>query len=396
MILDPDESIQDGVRYAKIASNSCQRLKRADDSNENLREDDDALLKEERIRRSHEDRDPTRRKTVRKREKKTFGALTEVDGSRLVGARIIRAEGARFIGRLDNGDEIQAQTYRGTKTDNPNATLVAVGDIVQVLPMEDSEGVVEYVTARRTKLSRRAAGKRDFEQVIVANVDTLVIVASTGEPRLRTGIIDRYIVAGLAGGLAIVVVLNKIDLADEEEKEEIAYFTEVYEAIGYSVFAVSSVSGSGIEDLRGELVGHTSVFAGHSGVGKSSIINALFGAQLGRTGALSKKYKKGAHTTSSSILHPMHGLPNTYVADTPGVREFSNFELDSQNLKFYFEEFVPLAEHCKITNCTHIHEPGCAVIDAGVKGDIAPERYDSYSKLFEEARTEEKRRLEKL
>jgi ribosome biogenesis GTPase len=357
--------------------------------------EDEGLLKEERIRRSHEDRDPTRRKSVRKREKKTFEALTEVDASLLVEARIVRTEGAHFIGRLKTGEEIRAQTYRGTKTENPNATLVAVGDIVKILPTESGDGVVERVESRSTKLSRRAAGKRDFEQVIVANVDTLVIVASTGEPRLRTGIVDRYIVAGLAGDLEIVIVFNKIDLADDDELEEIAYFEQVYEEIGYSVFAVSTVKHIGIDELRERLIDHTSVFAGHSGVGKSSIINALFGEQVGRTGALSKKYKKGAHTTTSSILHPMPGVENTYVVDTPGVREFSNYELDPQNLKFYFVEFTPLAERCKITNCTHVHEPGCAVIEAGQNAEIAPERYDSYVKLYEEARADEKRKLEK-
>jgi ribosome biogenesis GTPase len=384
-----------GVRYTKIADQSHKNVKRAEYPSEPPREEDEKLRKEERIRRSHEDRDPRRRKTVRKREKKMFDTLTEIDPNDLVEARVVRVEGAHLFCHKDDGSELRAQTYRGTRTDNPNATLVTVGDRVKLLPMEGQEAVVVEVLERKTKLSRRAAGKRDFEQVVVANVDTLVVVASVGEPRLRTGIIDRYVVAGLAGGLEIVVVLNKIDLADEEEQEEIDYFTEVYERIGYPVFPVSTVKNVGIEELRKALIGLTSVFAGHSGVGKSSIINALFGSEIGRIGALSKKYRRGAHTTTSSILRPMPGQANTYVVDTPGVREFANHELDSQNLKFYFAEFTPLAEKCRLPNCTHLHEPDCAVIAAGQDGTIAPERYDSYSKLYEEARAAERRQLEK-
>lgn len=358
-------------------------------------QEDESLLREERIRRSHEDRDKSRRKSIRKREKKTFGALHEVDPSALIEVRVVRAEGAYFVCHTHRGEEYRATTYRGTKTANPNSTLVAVGDAIKILPAEGQDAMIEEVSPRKTKLSRRAAGKRDFEQVVVANVDVLVVVASTGEPKLRSGIIDRYVVAGLAGGLEIIIVLSKIDLANAEEQEEISYFRAVYRNIGYPVFPVSSVTSEGLEPLREQLSGRVSVFAGHSGVGKSSIINALFGTEVGKTGRLSRKYKRGAHTTTSSVLHPVPGYEDTYIADTPGVREFSNFELDTHNLKFHFAEFVPLAENCRIANCSHLHEPGCAVIAAVETGDVAPERYDSYTKLYEEARANEKRTLEK-
>ena len=139
--------------------------------------------------------------------------------------------------------------------------------------------------------------------------------------------------------------------------------------------------------------GKISVFAGHSGVGKSSIINAIFGQEVGRTGALSKKYRRGAHTTSASVLMPIPEMENTYVVDTPGVREFSNFELDPQNLKFFFVEFLRYQERCSITNCSHIHEPGCAVRQAVEEDRIAIERYKNYEKLFEEAQQAKMRKL---
>jgi ribosome biogenesis GTPase / thiamine phosphate phosphatase len=250
------------------------------------------------------------------------------------------------------------------------------------------------VLPRRSKLSRKAAGRAaSFEQTIVSNIDLLVIVATACEPPLRAGIIDRYIVAGLEGGLDIAIVINKLDIANEHEREEVLYFRDVYQEIGYPVISVSAETGLGIEELKQTIAGRTSVFAGHSGVGKSSIVNRIFGREVGRTGVLSKKYRRGAHTTSGSVFLPVEGMKETYVVDTPGVREFANFELDAANLKYFFVEFLKYQERCALTNCSHIHEPGCAVREALENDTIAIERYTSYEKLFEEARKAEDRKL---
>ncbi len=308
--------------------------------------------------------------------------------------------------RLDDGSEIRARTYKGTRSANPNSTLVAIGDEVSAIahsvPQNDDGGsideheyfLIEEVLPRRTKLSRRAAGRRDaFEQVIVANVDVLVIVASVSQPKLRSGIIDRYTVAGVEGGLAIVIAINKIDQATPAEMDEALYFHAVYQEIGYAVHLISATQGSGIPALKEEIAGKTSVFAGHSGVGKSSIVNAILGREAAQTGALQRKRKGGAHTTATSILRDVQDLPGTFIADTPGVREFANFELDPQNLKFAFVEFQKFQERCAITNCSHIHEPGCAVRQAVEDDKISIDRYSNYQKLFEEAKKEAYSRL---
>lgn len=347
----------------------------------------------ERIRRANEDRSRERRKTGKHRERAaSFPSSAEVHED-WVAARIVRPEGAFFVARLEDGSELRVKTYKGTMTESPNATLVAVGDHVKISLGEGETGLVEVVAPRKTKLSRRASGRRDvFEHVVVSNVDTLVIVASVDEPPLRPGIIDRFIVAGLQGGLEIIVVINKIDLAHSAEyRDMIREFINVYASLGYPTVIISAKDGEGLEDLRAAIRGKTSVFAGHSGVGKSSLVNALLGSEVERTGVLQRKFKRGAHTTTGSVLRPIHGLPDTFVVDTPGVREFSNFELDSENLKFSFVEFLPLMEQCKITNCTHIHEPGCAVIEAVEQDAISAERYASYVKLYEEAREEERK-----
>ena len=262
-----------------------------------------------------------------------------------------------------------------------------------------ADNLIEEVLPRRTKLSRRAAGRREsFEQVIVANVDLLVIVASVGKPKLRSGIIDRYIVAGVEGGLDIVIAINKIDNAPVKEMDEAFYFRAVYQEIGYPVHLLSAISGTGIEKLKAEIAGQTSVFAGHSGVGKSSLINAILGREATQTGALQRKFKGGAHTTAASTLIEIPLLSSneegsTFIADTPGVREFANFELDPQNLKFAFVEFQKFQERCAIPNCSHIHEPGCAVRQALEDDLISIDRYSNYQKLFEEAKKEELTRL---
>ena len=358
--------------------------------------DESSPVKSEQIRGAHEDRSRERRKLSRKRERHVIQNQEPLSED-LKSARILTAEGAYFIARLDDGEEVRAQTYKGTRTANPNSTLVTIGDAVRIAYKKDEVSIVEEVLARRTKLARKAAGRATrFEQVIVANIDILVIVASACEPALRSGIIDRYIVAGLEGGLTITIVINKLDIANFREREEAEYFREFYQEIGYPVILVSSATGMGIPTIEQAIEGKISVLAGHSGVGKSSIINAIFGSEVGRTGVLSKKYHRGAHTTSASLLMPIERMPDTYVVDTPGVREFANYELDSQNLKFFFVEFLKYQERCAITNCSHLHEPGCAVRQAVEDDKIAIERYTSYEKLFEEAREAERKKLYRI
>jgi len=362
-------------------------------------------LQHEQIRGAHEDRDRTRRKLTKRPESReveigTFGS-SETDAR--ITARVIRAEGKFFLLRLEDGNEIRAKTYKGTRSANPNSTLVAVGDDVRLSEqdplLEGAEGgyLIEDVQPRRTKLSRRAAGRRSaFEQVIVANVDLLVIVASVGEPKLRSGIIDRYIVAAIEGGLEIAIAINKLDAASNEEKEEALYFRDVYREIGYPVHLVSAARGTGIPELKIAIAGRTSVFAGHSGVGKSSLVNAILGREAAQTGTLQRKFRRGAHTTAASTLIEVPHLTGehpTYIADTPGVREFANFELRPADLKFAFVEFLKFQERCRVTNCSHIHEPGCAVRQAVEEDKISIDRYTNYQKLFDEAKREETKRI---
>src|ERR1017187_6591385 len=214
----------------------------------------------EQIRSAHSDRDRSRKKLIKNRERRDVKLNTEGENHHLENARVIGTEGAYFVLSAQDGSKIRAKTYKATRASNPNSTLVAVGDEVLV-SVEDSEHtMIEEVLPRRTKLARRAAGTSlAFEQVVAANIDLLVIVASVGEPKLRSGIIDRYIVAGFDGGLSIAIAINKIDLAGEREMEEALYFRDLYEEVGYPVLLVSADNGTGIDELKRVISGKTSV-----------------------------------------------------------------------------------------------------------------------------------------
>lgn len=355
-------------------------------------------LGSERIRRSNTDR--IRRKDIKHRERHSIDAAANSDA--LVKARVIGVEGAFYVAMTAEGEEIRTRTVKSTVSENHNATLVAVGDDVGIERGESdgqhsgeivTDNVIRRVYERRTKLARRLHKRSDaFEQVIAANVDVLCITMSCVEPPFRPGICDRYIIAGLDGGLDIYIVLNKIDLLDEDPSREfIIEALEYYSGLGYIPHLTSTETGEGIDELREGLRGKTSVFAGKSGVGKSSLVNSLLGEVVARTSELTSKERRGVHTTTNSSLLPLAGVDDSYIIDTPGVREFFNYELDDENLKYHYPEFEKFAADCDMTNCTHTHEPGCAVFAAIEKGEIPEWRYNSYASLYEEAVRERKK-----
>jgi len=256
---------------------------------------------------------------------------------------------------------------------------IAVGDRVEVTPTGPDEGRLGEILPRQGgKLARKAAGDRDLEQVVAANVDQLVVVVAAAQPPLNRRMLDRLVVSGEHGELDVVVCINKSDLVQPESVEPIL---DLYRRLGYQALATSATTGVGIEQLRSILKDKTSVFAGPSGAGKSSLLMAVQPGLKLRVRPVSRATGKGRHTTTAVSLLPLEF--GGYVVDTPGIREFALYDIERDELKHYFPEMEDLFGQCRFNDCDHLHEPDCAVRAAVEAGRIDPERYESYCRIYE-------------
>lgn len=262
------------------------------------------------------------------------------------------------------------------------SSLVVVGDHVDFLitdPVEKT-GIIEEISVRETQLSRSSPRDKGnyTEQVIVSNVSQMIIVASPKQPETKPGLIDRYLASAEHVEIKPLICLNKIDLVEEQVARDIL---EPYLNLGYACLSTSAKLGIGIDEFRLKLKDHTSVLAGQSGVGKSSLLNAVQPGLKLKTGEISTWSNKGRHTTSAVSLMPL--IEGGFVVDTPGIREFGLWDVTRENLAFTFCEFRPLLDNCKFLPCTHIHEPNCAIKAAVESGAISNARYESYCRILE-------------
>jgi len=256
---------------------------------------------------------------------------------------------------------------------------IAVGDRVEVEPTGSGEGRLGRILPRHGgKLARKAAGDRALEQVVAANLDQLVVVASAAEPPLNRRMLDRLVVSGEHGELDVAVCINKLDLVEPSTVQPIL---DLYRGLGYRAVATSATTGAGIEELRSVLKDKTSVFAGPSGAGKSSLLMAVQPGLKLKVRPVSRATGKGRHTTTAVSLLPLHF--GGYVVDTPGIREFALYDIERDELKHYFPEMEPLFGQCRFNDCDHLREPDCAVRAAVEAGQIDPERYESYRRIYE-------------
>lgn len=291
---------------------------------------------------------------------------------------------------VDRGLEatLVACSVAGTVDAPTGRTLITVGDKVWFVPehvvagQSLHTGSIVRVEQRTTLLSRKAAGRAQKEQVLVANVEQIAIVIAAAQPDYHRRLVDRYLIAADKGDLLPLIVVNKIDLVGPELLAVIVDDMRVYaDDLNLDVFFISTLTQSGLTELRTRLSGRSTLIAGQSGVGKTSIINALTDYQF-KVGEISRQYSKGRHTTSAATVIP---LPDGgCVVDSPGIREFALWQLDANELQYYFEEFAPFASNCRFTTCTHTHEPGCSVKQAVEDGLVEEGRYYSYAVLLEE------------
>ena len=296
---------------------------------------------------------------------------------------VIRNTGSWYLVRTGDGREIECKVkgsfrLKGIRSTNP----VAVGDYVQISLNTEGTAFITGIEDRRNYIIRRASNLSKQSHILAANLDQCLLIATVNYPETSTTFIDRFLATAEAYRIPVCLVFNKTDLYDEADRRALHALTALYTAVDYPCITVSAQTGDGIPALAGMLEGRTTLLAGNSGVGKSSLINALLpGANL-RTGAISACHNKGMHTTTFSEMLP---LPQGgYLIDTPGIKGFGTFDMEAEEVGHYFREIFAASRECRYGNCTHTHEPGCAVRQAVEEGRIAPSRYASYLNMLDD------------
>ena len=307
-----------------------------------------------------------------------------------------RTVSASLRGRLkktDEGRRADGSMRRDTVSAAERVPKLAVGDQVRLEPDARDLGAwaIAEIAPRRSKLARRSPGGGWGERVVAANVDQVVVVFAAARPEPHPRMLDRFLVVAEANGLAGRNVVNKVELLGDGdpaagEAAVRARFAD-YERAGYPLHTTSVPAGHGLDTLERALAGRTSALTGPSGVGKSSLMNAMYPGLDLRVGEISESVNKGRHTTVGALLHPLpavHGLPEGYVVDTPGLREIGLWGLPVESLDECFPEFRPYIPECRFADCAHLAEPECAVREAVAAGGVSAARYDSYVKLRDE------------
>lgn len=294
--------------------------------------------------------------------------------SPLIDGLIVTAQSGLFEVETEHG-LVTAQLRGRLKESDAPTDLAALGDRVKVRLLEHGQAVIEEV-AERTRVLSRQAPMRDREQIMVANPDQVFFVMACADPPPNPRMLDRLLVAAEREGIPAMICVNKLDLVEVGQCRAVF---DPYVPIGYPVLYTSAKLGLGVDALRARLADRISVFAGPSGVGKTSLLNAIQPGLALRTGAVREGTRKGKHTTVSLRLVRLDS--GGYIADTPGVKAFALWDIEPEELDAYFPEIRDRVSDCAFSDCSHLHEPGCAVLAALSRGDIDPGRYDSYRRM---------------
>lgn len=300
---------------------------------------------------------------------------------------VVRNTGSAYGVRLDDGSLVNCRVkgnfrIKGIRTTNP----VAVGDRVEVAHAADDADYIVAVSPRRNYIIRRASNLSKESHILASNIDRALLVATLREPVTTTTFIDRFLATAEAYAIAATLILNKMDLWDDDDRELAEALRYLYESIGYGVIFTSAATGEGIDQLRDLVKDKISLMAGNSGVGKSSLINVLVPDANLRTGDLSELHHTGTHTTTFS---EMLTLPEGgYIIDIPGVKGFGTIDFEPAQVSHYFPEIFRIGADCRYNDCKHTGEPGCAVEKALAEHRISQSRYASYLSILEEASEE--------
>ncbi|RZK73557.1 MAG: ribosome small subunit-dependent GTPase A [Pedobacter sp.] len=285
---------------------------------------------------------------------------------------VFAADGNNYDCRIKGKFRIQ-----GIQTTNP----IAVGDQVEFeMEPNSDKGVIYKLHERKNYIIRKSINLSKQAQIIAANMDQAFLVVTLASPRTSLGFIDRFLATAEAYSIPAVLIFNKLDLFHQEGLAILDEYKSIYEKLDYPCYSVSALAGTNIPLIESLLKDKTTLFSGHSGVGKSSLINALLPDRSIKTGEVSEATDKGQHTTTFA---EMHTLPfGGYLIDTPGIRELGIFDIRPEELGHYFREMRALMNECRFNNCRHVNEPGCAVVKAVEEGNIEISRYESYLSIF--------------
>ncbi len=296
---------------------------------------------------------------------------------------VVKSSGSVYGVRAMDGSLIECRVkgnfrLKGIRSTNP----VAVGDHVRYDVRDDGTAYIVEILERKNYIVRKASNLSKQSHILAANLDLCFLIVTISHPATATTFIDRFLAAAEAYRVPVVLVFNKIDIYDSSEREELEYLTALYSSIGYRCLHTSATGNLGIDALKEMMRGKVSLLAGNSGVGKSSLVNAISPEIAARVGEISRTHDTGMHTTTYTEMFEF--MPQSYIVDTPGVKGFGTYDMEVEEISHYFVEFFELSKDCRYGNCTHTHEPGCAVLKALENGRLAPSRYQSYLSMLED------------
>lgn len=298
---------------------------------------------------------------------------------------VVKNTGSWYQVKTDSGELIECKIkgnfrMKEIRTTNP----IAVGDMVEFIRNEDGTAMIHSICERRNYIIRRSSNLSKQSQILASNLDLVALVVTVNYPETSTVFIDRFLATAEAYRVPACIVFNKIDRFSEEETAYLDALMHLYATLDYPVYKISALHAQNIEELVSFLSGKTTLFSGNSGVGKSTLINAIAPQSLAKTAEISSYHNKGMHTTTFSEMYEL--ISGGHIIDTPGIKGFGTIDMEEAEIGHYFKEIFRVSAQCKFANCTHVHEPDCAVLKAVKNHTISTSRYQSYLSVLSDCK----------